>query len=57
MVLSWEAAALLATWWLTSIGAALWIERRLARLEADVRWLTELLSRRERMQNVSHHDA
>lgn len=51
MILTWEGLALLAGWWVTTIGAALWLERRLARLESDVRWLTEMLTRRQRLNN------
>ena len=39
MLLTWEAAAVLISWMLIVITAAVWIERRLSRLERDVHWI------------------
>lgn len=55
MILTWEAVILLSTWWVTTIGAALWIERRLSRLETDLKWLIEREIRRSRYSDEQHH--
>ena len=53
MIVTWEGLALLASWWLTTVGAAIWIERRLAKMEVDIAWLITAEQRRLRTSDTA----
>lgn len=54
MIVTWEGLALLVSWWITTAGAAVWIERRLAKMEANIAWLIQSEQRRERVAVPTH---
>lgn len=53
MIFTWEQIALIVSWWFTTIGGAVWIERRLARMERDISWLIGAEQRRARVIDVA----
>lgn len=52
MIVTWEGLALLFGWWFSTIVGVAWIERRLAKMEANIVWLINSEQRRDRVTRL-----